>query len=95
MIKVDIVRAVADQLHLKDKEALQVVDATIECLKEVIAEDGRLEVRNFGVFQVKTRKARVGRNPRNKVAYPINEHKAVTFKAGKGIKDVRESTPLD
>ena len=65
-----------------------VVDQTIECMKELIVRNRRLEIRNFGVFRVKTRKARVGRNPKNKKTYPINEHQAVTFKGGKGVKEI-------
>jgi len=87
MIKVDIVKKVAEQLNLKDKEALQIVDAVIEAMKQVICENGRLEVRDFGVFQVKQRKARIGRNPRNKDEYPIPPRKVVTFKLGKELKD--------
>jgi|JI8StandDraft_1071087.scaffolds.fasta_scaffold136754_2 nucleoid DNA-binding protein len=88
MIKIDIVKTVAERLSLKDKDALIVVDQTIECMKELIVRNRRLEIRNFGVFRVKTRKARVGRNPKNKKTYPINEHQAVTFKGGKGVKEI-------
>jgi len=94
MIKIDIVKTVAERLSLKDKDALIVVDQTIECMKELIVRHRRLEIRNFGVFRVKTRKARIGRNPKNKIAYPINEHQAVTFKGGKGVKEIESSGPL-
>lgn len=87
MIKVDIVKKVAERLNLKDKEALEVVDAILEAMKEVICDDGRLEVRDFGVFQIKERKERIGRNPRNKDEYPIPPRKVVTFKLGKELKD--------
>jgi len=87
MIKVDIVKEIAARLKLKDKEALQIVDATIQAMRDVICKHGRLEVRDFGVFQVKQRKARIGRNPRNKDEYPIPPRKVVTFKLGKELKD--------
>jgi nucleoid DNA-binding protein len=87
MIKADIVKKVAERLNLKDKEALQVVDTILESMKEVICAHGRLEVRDFGVFQVKERKARIGRNPRNKEEYPIPPRQVVTFKLGKELKD--------
>lgn len=87
MIKIDIVKCVAEQLKLKDKDALRIVDAVIDSMKEVICEHGRLEVRDFGVFQVKERKERIGRNPRNKAEYPIPPRKVVTFKLGKELKD--------
>ena len=87
MIKADIVAEIANKLNLKDKEALEIADEVIEKIKEILAEEGRLEIRDFGVFQVKTRKPRIGRNPRNKKEYPIPERKVVTFRAGKLLRE--------
>jgi integration host factor subunit beta len=87
MIKIDIVKRVADELNLKDREALAVIDTIIESIKETVKGHGRMEIRNFGVFQVKQRKPRTGRNPRNKREYPILPRKVVTFKLGKELKD--------
>jgi len=86
MIKADIVKIMAKQFKLKDKEALGVVDRILEAMKHVIATNGRLEIRDFGVFLVKARKPRIGRNPKNKVEYPIPPRKVVTFKPGKELK---------
>ncbi|HOE96135.1 MAG TPA: HU family DNA-binding protein [Candidatus Sumerlaeota bacterium] len=88
MIKIDIVKRVASELNLKDREALAIVDTIIDSIKEAITEHGRMEIRNFGVFQVKQRKPRTGRNPRNKKEYPILPRKVVTFKLGKELKNV-------
>ncbi len=88
MIKADIAKRIAKQLDLKEKDALVIVDAILAGLKDVILEHGRLEIRDFGVFLVKERKGRVGRNPKNKQEYPIPPHRVVTFKAGKEIKEV-------
>ena len=88
MIKIDLMREIAQRLNVKEKEAQIIVDSLIDSIKETILEYGRLEIRNFGVFQVKERKARTGRNPKNKKEYPIPPHKAVTFKAGKGLKSL-------
>lgn len=98
MIKADIVKRVAEGLaadknQIKDKEALQVVDQIIESMKEIIVRHKRLEIRDFGVFQVKERKARIGRNPKNRKPYPIPSHKVVTFKPGKEIKNLKHATP--
>lgn len=87
MIKIDIVKRIADHLKLKDSESLAVVDAVIDAIKETICENERLEVRDFGVFQTKVRKPRVGRNPRNRQEYPIPPRRVVTFKLGKELKD--------
>lgn len=86
MIKSDIVKAIAVKLDLKDKEALAVVDGILESMKDVICEYRRLEIRDFGVFQIKSRKERVGRNPRDKTEYPIPPRHVVTFKVGKEMK---------
>lgn len=93
MIKADIVKRIAEGLStehtpLKDKEALFIVDTLIDSFKDVILRDERLEIRDFGVFQIKERKERVGRNPKNKKPYPIPAHKVVTFKPGKELRSV-------
>ncbi len=88
MIKIDMARELAEALNVKDKESLEIIDSLIESLREVILENDRLEIRDFGVFQIKTRKERVGRNPKNKKEYPIPAHKSLTFKPGKELKDI-------
>lgn len=93
MIKADIVKKIATQLGLKDKEALVVVDGILESFKETICEHKRLEIRDFGVFQVKTRKERVGRNPRDRIEYPIPARKVVTFRVGKELKQELDNSP--
>lgn len=92
MVKADIVKRLAETLSMKDKDALFVVDAIVDSMKELIVRDQRLEIRDFGVFQVKERKPRIGRNPKNKVAYPIPPHKVVTFKAGKDLRGLSNVT---
>ena len=100
MIKANIVKRVAEELSnetnaIKDKEALEIVDRIIDSFKDIIVDHQRLEIRDFGVFQVKERKARVGRNPKNRVEYPIPSHRVVTFKPGKEIKNLKVATPDD
>lgn len=94
MVKADIVKEISSGLNRKDSEALIVVDKIIESIKDIILEDRRLEIRDFGVFQVKERKPRIGRNPKNKVAYPIPPHSVVTFKPGKDMKELPLDTPV-
>jgi nucleoid DNA-binding protein len=93
MIKAEIVKRVAEHLKMKDKEALVVIDAIIESMKKVVAEQGRLEIRDFGVFQTKKRKERVGRNPKDKKEYPIPSRRVVTFKMGRELKMTGEANP--
>jgi nucleoid DNA-binding protein len=86
MIKADIVKRIAESLKLKDKDALAIVDEIIVAMKKVVAEQNRLEIRDFGVFQTKVRKQRLGRNPKDKKEYPIPPRRVVTFKMGKELK---------
>jgi nucleoid DNA-binding protein len=88
MIKADIVKRITKSIDLNDKDALAVVDGIIDSLKDVICENKRLEMRDFGVFQIKQRKQRIGRNPRDKKEYPIPARQVVTFRVGKELKNL-------
>jgi len=88
MIKLDIVKEIAKSFNLKDKDAHIIVDLILESLKETIIEFKRVEIRDFGIFLIKQRKARIGRNPKNKKEYPIPSRKVVVFKSGKEIKSL-------
>jgi DNA-binding protein HU-beta len=88
MIKADIIKNVTDALKIKETDALAIVDAILESMKAIIIRDKRLEVRDFGVFQIKERKERIGRNPKNKKEYPIPARKVVTYKVGRELKKV-------
>ncbi len=88
MIKLDIARKVAESLKIKDTEALEIVNTIIQALKESIVEHQRVEIRDFGVFQIKERKPKIGRNPKTQKEYPIPPRRVVTFKPGKEIKTV-------
>lgn len=86
MIKAEIVKKVAEELKMKDKDALVVVDHIIDAMKDIVSKSGRLEIRDFGVFQTKVRKSRIGRNPKDKKEYPIPSRRVVTFKTGRELK---------
>lgn len=88
MIKEDITKRLAAEFKLEENVAAQIVDCIIDSMMNVIKQDGRLELREFGVFKIKQRKARIGRNPKDKKEYPIPAKKTVTFKSGKDIKVV-------
>lgn len=96
MIKVEIVKRIAEHLKTKDKEALVIVDSILDAMKKIVAEEGRLEIRDFGVFQTKRRKERIGRNPKDKKEYPIPARRVVTFKMGRELKisgEQKSATP--
>jgi nucleoid DNA-binding protein len=87
MIKADIAKQIAERLKMQERDAVRVVDEICDAIRKIVAEQGRLEIRDFGVFQAKVRKPRVGRNPKKKEdLYPIPPRRVVTFKMGKEVK---------
>lgn len=87
MTKKEIVRTICDKTGLTQLQVKEIVQLTFEGIVETLLEEGRVEFRNFGVFQVKVRKARRARNPRtgNKVFVP--EKYVVSFRPGKELED--------
>lgn len=83
MTKKDIVKTLADRFTLSQVDAKKVVQGTFDAIIETLVENGRIELRNFGVFEVKTRKPRKARNPRTGDEVFVPEKKVVTFKPGR------------
>ena len=87
MTKKEIVRSISDELGLPQQQVKQIVQKLFSELIETLAEDGRIELRNFGVFEVKIRAARSARNPKTGEQMPIPARSVVTFKPGKEMED--------
>lgn len=83
MTKKDIVKVLADKFGLSQVDAKKVVQGTFDSIIDTLFEVGRIELRNFGVFEVKTRKPRKARNPRTGEEVMVPEKKVVTFKPGR------------
>jgi nucleoid DNA-binding protein len=89
--KKDIVRTIAEQIDLPQLRTRVLVQRTFEALIEALVRDGRVELRNFGVFQIKQREARLARNPKTGEPVPVHAKNVVTFKPGKEMEErVRE-----
>lgn len=88
MIKADIVTRVAEESDLPRVKAALAVDTIFGAMKEALAEGKRIELRGFGVFQVRDRKRGVGRNPKTGVEVAISPGKTVRFKPGKELRDL-------
>ena len=86
MTKKDIVRTIAEQIDLPQLRTKELVQRTFDALIEALVRDGRIELRNFGVFQIKTREARMARNPRTGEKVPVHAKRVVTFKPGKEME---------
>jgi integration host factor alpha subunit len=100
MTKRELVINVSNKLGVTQSEVAKVIETTFETISEALAEGKRWELRDFGVFEVKTRASRIGRNPRTGDQVPVPARRVVTFRPGKKMKelvsnDTTESTPTD
>ncbi len=86
MTKKDIVRTIAEQIDLPQLRTKELVQRTFDALIEALVREGRIELRNFGVFQIKRREARVARNPRTGERVSVQAKSVVTFKPGKEME---------
>ncbi|MBI3322734.1 MAG: integration host factor subunit beta [Candidatus Omnitrophica bacterium] len=82
MTKKDIVLKVAADTGLKQLDVKRVVQKSLEAVVESLAKGETVELRNFGIFKVKSRKGRTGRNPRTGEKVPVPPKRVVTFKPG-------------
>ena len=88
MNKTELVAAVAERSGLTKKDAERVVCATFDTITAELVKGEKVQISGFGIFEVKAREARVGRNPRTKEAIEIPASKAPAFKASKALKDI-------
>lgn len=86
MTKKEIVKTISDKTGLTQLQIKEIVQLTFDGIIETLLEEGRVELRNFGVFQVKSRKARKARNPRTGRQVDVPEKFVVTFKPGKEME---------
>lgn len=86
MTKKDIVRTIAEQIDLPQLRTKELVQRTFDALIEALVREGRIELRNFGVFQIKHREARTARNPRTGERVKVQAKSVVTFKPGKEME---------
>ncbi len=87
LTKRDLVTRIASETDMNQQQVFDVVQRTLDHISEALAKGDKVELRNFGVFEVKVRKARVGRNPNApETDIPIPERLVVKFKAGKEMK---------
>ncbi len=88
MIKADIVNRVAEVSDVPRVKAAVAVDTIFRTMKHALRDGKRIELRGFGVFQVRDRKRGVGRNPKTGVEVAITPGKTVRFKPGKDLKNL-------
>jgi integration host factor subunit beta len=85
--KKDMARAIAEAMDLTQLQAKEVVQRVFDGITETLVQEGRIELRNFGVFEVKKRKPRKGRNPRTGEKVKVPARMVVTFKPGREMEE--------
>src|ERR1044071_7864391 len=87
LTKRDLVIRISSETGLIQQQVLDVVQKTVDYIAEALAKGEKVELRNFGVFEVKVRKARIGRNPNAPATdVPIPQRSVVKFKPGKEMR---------
>src|SRR5205809_6334391 len=93
--KKEIVKQISERIGLTQLKTKEIVQLTFDAIVDTLIEDTRIELRNFGVFQVKKRKARKARNPRTGEKVDVPPKNVVTFKPGKEMEErVRQMTNI-
>ncbi|MBX9680159.1 MAG: integration host factor subunit beta [Gemmataceae bacterium] len=87
MTKKEIVKQISEKLGLTQLKVKEIVQETFDSIIATLLEERRIELRNFGVFEVKRRKPRKARNPRTGVRVDVDAKYVVTFKPGKEMEE--------
>ena len=87
MNKTELIAAVAGKTNITKKDTEAVIGATLDVITEALAKGDKVALAGFGIFEVKTREARTGRNPRTGETMEIAASKVPSFKAYNGLKD--------
>ena len=87
MTKKDIVLKITDATGIKQVDVKRIVQKTFDIIIDSLIRSEKVELRNFGVFKIKERRARFGRNPRTGESVPVPPRKVVIFKPGLEMKN--------
>jgi integration host factor subunit beta len=85
--KKEIVKTISEEIGLTQLKTKEIVQKTFDAIVDTLVEERRIELRNFGVFEVKKRAARKARNPRTGTRVDVPEKYVVTFKPGKEMEE--------
>jgi len=87
MNKTELIAAIADKAELSKKDSEKALKAFVEVVTEELKKEHKIQLVGFGTFEVSSRSARTGKNPRTGEVVEIAACKAPKFKAGKALKD--------
>lgn len=94
MTKKEIVKKISEDIGLTQLKTKDIVQRTLDAIIGTLVSEGRIELRNFGVFEVKRRAPRKARNPRTGAKVYVPSKNVVTFKPGKEMEElVRKMNP--
>jgi DNA-binding protein HU-beta/integration host factor subunit beta len=85
--KKDMAKAIAEEMGLTQIQAKEIIQRVFDGITETLLNEGRIELRNFGVFEVKQRKPRKARNPRTGEKVKVPAKRVVTFKPGREMEE--------
>lgn len=88
MNKTELIAAAAEASGLTKKDTERVLNAAIDAVTASLVKGEKVQISGFGIFETKTREARVGRNPHTKEAIQIPATRVPGFKASKSLKDI-------
>jgi DNA-binding protein HU-beta/integration host factor subunit alpha len=89
MTKRDLVLLISEETGMVQQQVRDVVQKALDHILDALADGATVELRNFGVFEVKVRKAKIGRNPNQpEIEVPIPNRAVVKFKPGREMRDV-------
>ena len=88
MNKSDLIEMLAKKLpNLASRDVEVIVNTVFDSMSDALERDERIEIRGFGSFEVRTRKPRIGRNPKTGMAVEVGERKVPFFKVGKELRE--------
>jgi DNA-binding protein HU-beta len=88
MNKTEWIAVAAENAGISKKDAERVINAAIDVITKSLSRGEKVQISGFGIFEVKDREARVGRNPATKEAIEIPATRVPSFKASKALKDI-------
>jgi len=87
LTKADLADAVYETISVDKNKAAQIIEDWIELIKDGLEQDGKVMLSGFGVFEVKSKKARLGRNPQTNERITLDARKVVKFKPSQLLRD--------
>ena len=95
MTKADLVEAIHTKVGFSKKESADIVEMVFDTMKETLEGGEKIKISGFGNFEVRDKRARVGRNPQTGEVIEISARRVLTFKPSQVLKNALNSTPLE